>query len=204
MTSLLKATGRDNFGTGPLDSTGIMRWEFMAGLLRTNGLKRGAEVGVADGVFTREILARVPDSIVHAVDHWEPRRGRSGHTMVPDSVGKDHRVVSDYGGWDRDWQLAQVTAIADEFPRRCLICQATSKDAAAMLARERIILDWVFIDASHQYREVSDDIRAWSMLVRPGGIVAGHDRSMDGVARALCELGDRHLTGPDDCWYWRA
>jgi hypothetical protein len=36
-------------------------------------------------------------------------------------------------------------------------------------------LDFVYIDANHQIPQVIDDICAWRLKVRKGGIVAGHD-----------------------------
>jgi predicted O-methyltransferase YrrM len=36
-------------------------------------------------------------------------------------------------------------------------------------------LDFVFIDANHEYTAVRDDIREWTKKVRVGGIVSGHD-----------------------------
>lgn len=36
-------------------------------------------------------------------------------------------------------------------------------------------LDFVFIDAHHTYKAVTEDIKYWYPKVRPGGILAGHD-----------------------------
>ncbi len=36
-------------------------------------------------------------------------------------------------------------------------------------------VDFVFIDAAHDYKSVSQDIEAWLPKVKPGGIMAGHD-----------------------------
>ena len=49
-------------------------------------------------------------------------------------------------------------------------------------------LDFVFIDASHKYIDVKEDIINWLPKVRKGGILAGDDFSWSGVRRALKEL----------------
>jgi len=36
-------------------------------------------------------------------------------------------------------------------------------------------LDFVYIDANHEYDFVKEDIVAWSKIVKVGGIVSGHD-----------------------------
>jgi predicted O-methyltransferase YrrM len=36
-------------------------------------------------------------------------------------------------------------------------------------------LDFVYIDANHDYSHVLEDIEAWAKIVKPGGIVSGHD-----------------------------
>jgi SAM-dependent methyltransferase len=36
-------------------------------------------------------------------------------------------------------------------------------------------LDFVFIDAGHEYDAVKEDILAWFPKIKPGGILAGHD-----------------------------
>ena len=36
-------------------------------------------------------------------------------------------------------------------------------------------LDFVFIDANHEFRHTIDDIDEWSRKVKKGGVVSGHD-----------------------------
>jgi hypothetical protein len=36
-------------------------------------------------------------------------------------------------------------------------------------------LDFVYIDANHEFNAVLQDIRGWFPKVRPGGVLAGHD-----------------------------
>ena len=50
--------------------------------------------------------------------------------------------------------------------------------------------DLVFIDGDHRYESVREDIRAWRPKVRPGGLLAGHDYTLQnfpGVVRAVEE-----------------
>jgi predicted O-methyltransferase YrrM len=55
-------------------------------------------------------------------------------------------------------------------------------------------LDFVFIDASHEYEDVKDDILAWIPKVKPGGIISGDDYyvnfggSFPGVYQAVNEI----------------
>lgn len=81
---------------------------------------------------------------------------------------------------------------------QCLILHATPEEMAlihliqldsaeASLAFAPCSLDLVMIDGDHRYDAVLSDIDHWTPLVRPGGIVAGHDfgGAFPGVARAV-------------------
>lgn len=64
----------------------------------------------------------------------------------------------------------------------------------AALRYEEHTLDFVFLDADHDYTAVSADIRAWLPKIRPGGYLGGHDYLPDwpGVVRAVDEFfGER-------------
>ena len=50
-------------------------------------------------------------------------------------------------------------------------------------------LDFVFIDGSHEYKDVKADIKAWSKKVKKGGYIGGHDYSdHEGVRKAVIEV----------------
>lgn len=60
--------------------------------------------------------------------------------------------------------------------------------AESVRAAERIddgSIDWVFIDALHDYGSVREDIRAWAPKVKPGGLISGHDYGRAGVTDAV-------------------
>jgi GR25 family glycosyltransferase involved in LPS biosynthesis len=70
-------------------------------------------------------------------------------------------------------------------------------------------LDFVFIDASHEYEDVKNDIIAWLPKVKNGGIIAGHDYYIGGhdffpgVKQAVNEtLNVDELEFAEDCWVY--
>lgn len=60
-------------------------------------------------------------------------------------------------------------------------------------------LDFVFIDASHEYEDVKNDISVWLPKVKRGGILAGHD--YDYVKKAVDELICA-IPIEGDCWFY--
>ena len=67
-------------------------------------------------------------------------------------------------------------------------------------------LDFVFIDASHEYEDVKKDIIAWLPKVKVGGVLAGHDYSdmWDGVVKAVDEIfGVDNLEISEFCWIYK-
>ena len=76
---------------------------------------------------------------------------------------------------------------------RSVIWRKTSAEAAKDV--ERHSLDFVYIDARHDYESVLEDLHLWYDRVRPGGIIAGHDyadgvfeQGVFGVKRAVDEF----------------
>ncbi len=47
---------------------------------------------------------------------------------------------------------------------------------------------FIFIDGNHEYKYVYKDILLWQECLNEGGIIAFHDRTRDGVSRAIDEL----------------
>jgi predicted O-methyltransferase YrrM len=63
----------------------------------------------------------------------------------------------------------------------------SSKEASALIPNE---LDLVYIDADHSYESCKEDILLWSPKVKIGGIICGHDYTLEnpGVIKAVDEL----------------
>jgi len=68
-------------------------------------------------------------------------------------------------------------------------------------------LDFVFIDASHEYEDVKEDIGAWLPKLKPGGTLAGHDYYLEhdfypGVKKAVNECLNNFKTS-ENCFVFR-
>lgn len=63
-------------------------------------------------------------------------------------------------------------------------------------------LDFVFIDAGHEYEDVRDDIAAWLPKIRSGGMIAGHDYSatFPGVVKAVDMVFKGRVLTQGQCW----
>jgi predicted O-methyltransferase YrrM len=86
--------------------------------------------------------------------------------------------------------------------RKYKAIKATSKTASKKFANES--LDVVFIDLTHTYEAVKEDIKLWLPKVKKGGYLAGDDyqENWKGVIQAVDELLP-HATFMDDCWLYR-
>jgi hypothetical protein len=65
-------------------------------------------------------------------------------------------------------------------------------------------LDFVFIDAAHDYDNVVADIKTWLPKVRIGGILAGHDINHPPIKNATVDvLGSVDSILSEDVWYYK-
>lgn len=78
----------------------------------------------------------------------------------------------------------------------------TSLEAAKLYEDES--LDFVFLDASHKYKDVKEDMEAWYPKVKQGGIFAGHDYpTWPEVVKAVDEFFNPPgmiFTSNEYCW----
>ena len=63
--------------------------------------------------------------------------------------------------------------------------------------------DMVFLDGSHEYEDVRDDILFWKKRLLPNGLLCGHDIQMSSVQSAVAEtLGEEVDVAPNTTiWY---
>lgn len=115
----------------------------------------------------------------------------------------DHFGESDLGpDWVRRIFKATADAVGD-LQHQVELIEKGSVEAFADLSKRKVRLDSVFIDATHNYAECKADIEMWSTLVRPGGLIAGHDYwPIDsGVMDAVNETGAFDVADGTRIWF---
>lgn len=76
-------------------------------------------------------------------------------------------------------------------PVQTMIKYITMSSVAAASTFEDESLDFVYVDGSHEYQDIKDDIEAWLPKIKKGGIIAGDDYGVGAhpdVRRAVDEL----------------
>lgn len=126
--------------------------------LVSQGYKVGAEIGVYKGAFTRLFLQA--GLKMFAIDPWMSftGQGRSQHKQeVQDEL----------------YEVAKQNLKPYLDSGQCQIIRRTSMDATTKFRHGS--LDFVYIDGNHEFPNVAQDIYEWNKIVRPGGIMSGHD-----------------------------
>lgn len=134
----------------------------IAHLLNERGLVGcGVEVGVQTGLYSETLLRTWQGAHLISVDPWRED--------APDAYVDIANRPQDA----QDANYEATRARLEPFGRRSSIWRATSVEAAARIPDH--CLDFVYLDARHDFDSVVEDLEAWLPKLRPGGILAGHD-----------------------------
>lgn len=115
----------------------------------------GAEIGVAEGRYSKRMCDLNPGVELLCVDTWQKYSG--------------NRRGGPQSQHDRNYDIAQRILA----PFDTTIVRAFSMDAVRNIELES--LDFVYIDGNHDFDYVMRDIIEWGRRVRRGGIISGHD-----------------------------
>ena len=159
-----------------------------------------------------EVVKKFPEgSHFVEVGAW---KGASTAAMAVEIINSGKQIHFDVvDTWEgseehQDDHLVKENKLYEEFlrnmePVRGYInpIRMTSTDAAKLYADNS--LDFVSIDANHEYEHVKADILAWLPKIKSGGMFAGDDfhHTWPGVVQAVNELlpGFEHSTA---AWWW--
>lgn len=120
----------------------------------------GVEVGAASGCFTRQILASWTSlKTLHCVDLWAHQpEGYHDDCNLSDEVQEERhdQFRKDFGD-----------------NKKVRILKQWSHIAATLFSPESI--HFCYLDANHSKAGCLSDLMAWWPVLKPGGIMAGHD-----------------------------
>lgn len=156
----------------------------------------GVEVGVERGDNAADILRTLPIDQLALIDIWKPFV-QEGKEIWNDAI------------CEGNYQYV-LERFADDIGMKVEVLRMPSVEAAKQI---RSGLDFVYLDACHQYESVVEDVRTWLPKIRKGGLLAGHDYHplWPGVIQAANEAATNlrvkleHGTGPtesvEDWWF---
>lgn len=149
------------------------------------------EVGVWKGhsisFLAQKMKEKGEDCKIYAVDLWENTYKWEGNKNLRDQVP----ILYDI--YNENLKINGVRDIITDL-------KGASWDMADNF--EDGTVDFVFIDADHEYESVFKDINAWIPKIRKSGIISGHDYlNPCGVKDAVNELVEDFQLSNDGVWY---
>lgn len=183
--SIARALGRWMGAGTPQETAGHQR-QFLLDFLPQGSV--GAEIGVLDGNFSRQILDSVAPKRLYLIDPWQYeasdtyKRANFGGGVPGGQARMDQRHAAVLKRFRHNIRRGQVD-----------VRRGTSDVELTRLPDES--LDWVYIDGNHLYEFVQRDLRLSLAKVRPGGYIAGDDYTeggwwAGGVKRAVDEFAE--------------
>lgn len=155
----------------------------LATLIDHLGLKRGVEVGVCLGDFSKHLLENSNLDILYSVDPW----------LADEDEIKAVFKRCDTHHNKQEHRYQQTVEKLSAFSYRSKIVRKCSLEAVDDFENDS--LDFVYLDASHRFTGFALDLIRWYPKVRYGGVVAGHDywqRYRCEVCPTLCAFAAEH------------
>jgi len=162
-----------------------------------------------DTAFYKMMIDRVPGP-AHFVEVGS-YYGRSGAYMAVEAANSGKGIQFDcVDTWLGSEEHQQDTAViegklfetftSNMKPAEGLYKPVRMPSVQAATLYEDNSLDFVFIDAAHDYENVKADIIAWLPKVKVGGILGGHDFGHPPLNQAVFELL-QNVNSYISCWY---
>jgi predicted O-methyltransferase YrrM len=148
-----------------------------------NNLNYGVELGTYQGGTTFFLLDNVPNLTLHTVDIFEqqPEHGSYNHSK-----------------YDFEDRYPAFLKRAKKYGDRLIIHKGWTHEVAKDITDGS--LDFVFVDADHDYEAVKRDILTWRPKIRPGGYLMGHDINKVSVNKAVMECCNADANYDHYCW----
>lgn len=139
----------------------------------------GAELGVFAGEFSAEIVNIVRPSCLYLVDTFEG--------VVCAGYGENWKPSRRV---DMSLMQAILRKRFDDAP--VVVVKNDSIVWLQETAQLSTVLNWVYIDTTHEYEQTARELEAARAAVESNGWICGHDFSYPEVSRAVSEFCERH------------
>lgn len=128
----------------------------LAHLFKELGFKRGVEVGVREGIYSEVLLQTNPGVELYGVDPYIFYE-TAGNFRMKKQLDTYYKMAVGRFATYKNYTLIKKTSME------------------AVKDFENESLDFVYIDANHEYSYIFEDIVEWSKKIKVGGIISGHD-----------------------------
>lgn len=143
----------------------------------------GSWKGRSAAYMAVEILNSNKNIKFHCVDTWEGSPEHSDYEII-----KNNKLFETF--------LSNISPVREKIH----VVKMKSVDAAALYDNNSI--DFVFIDACHDYDCIDADIKAWLPKIKIGGMLCGHDAGHGPIDLAVAQnLPESKRIG--SCWVYR-
>jgi len=132
---------------------------------------KGAEVGVGQGDYSEILCKANPKLHLYSIDAWDINAYPKANHDTEVAEGHLNPATLEQNFWE-GWHQDAIKKLA---PYNCTIIQKRSMDALSNFKDNS--LDFVYLDAGHDFLNFTLDLHYWKDKVRFGGILAGHDYS---------------------------
>lgn len=178
------------------------RWDYLIALAKRDGWSRGVELGLWYGQTFFHLLEALPSLHLTGVDIWDTKVEKDGVVIYQEKEFRDKATHH----LDRQENRREVYQRQAQYAKRSTLLDMFTVDAAKLFSDNSV--DFVFIDASHDYTSIVEDITAWTPKVKRGGFLVGHDFEWPTVAAAVIDTLDNYYAddvGPNGeiLWAWR-
>ena len=156
-----------------------------ASILQTLNFTIGAELGVQSGLYSEQILRHWPScTLFYLIDIWKPQENYFDGANVPQNL--------------QDQAYDNTLRRLSPFKNKTKVLRMLTTDAAKFIPDDS--LDFIYIDARHDYCGVMEDLENYYPKLKLNGILAGHDYKTAAEVKladssqdwAVCANGTRH------------
>jgi len=138
-------------------------------LFKELNFTKGVEIGVCGGIYSEILCKSNPNLILYSVDAW-----------IEYPIYKQFRKQKHY-----DKFYIEAVERLSKYPNNKII-KKWSMDAVKDFDDNS--LDFVFIDANHEFQHFTNDLAEWGKKVKVGGIISGHDYGISPRIGSYCHV----------------